>query len=222
VASGPFSGPLHLRRFKPPRWPLPSRTHDPLAVDVAAARPETRQREGVDFGERRRRRVWQPGLSAGLTATRKYNNSLCALAANAGRGARGLPHDIARERVERPSAPARIDAEQGRRGQAEAPTAARWPKLRPLPSPGITRLQRYYEPLRQPSAPGLSLTGVRLIFLITRRGFPCCVRFPCVHAAATTPVQQMGYSSLNLAPPVSAFPDSTVGSACTLAPSPNS
>src|SRR5437763_16287651 len=23
-------------------------------------------------------------------------------------------------------------------------------------------------------------------------GFPCCVRFPCVHAAATTPVQQMG------------------------------
>src|SRR5215831_17767443 len=23
-------------------------------------------------------------------------------------------------------------------------------------------------------------------------GFPCCVRFPCVHAAATTPVQRMG------------------------------
>src|SRR5207249_7576223 len=65
-------------------------------------------------------------------------------------------------------------------------------ELRPLPSPGITRLQRYCEPLRHPSAPGLSLTGVRLIVLITRRGFPCCVRFPCVHAAATTPVQQMG------------------------------
>src|SRR6202521_3161116 len=28
--------------------------------------------------------------------------------------------------------------------------------------------------------------------LTTRWGFPCCVRFPCVHAAATTPVQQMG------------------------------
>jgi hypothetical protein len=41
------------------------------------------------------------------------------------------------------------------------------------------------------------------------------VRFPCVHAAATTPVQQMGCSSLNLAPSISAFPDSTVGSACT-------
>jgi hypothetical protein len=71
-----------------------------------------------------------------------------------------------------------IDAEQGRRGQAEAPSAARCPKLRPLPSPGITRLQRYHEPFRHPSAPGLSLTVVRLIFLITRRGFPCCVCFP--------------------------------------------
>ena len=28
--------------------------------------------------------------------------------------------------------------------------------------------------------------------LTTSWGFPCCVRFPCVHAAATTPVQQMG------------------------------
>src|SRR6266851_5351955 len=39
---------------------------------------------------------------------------------------------------------------------------------------------------------GLSLAGVRLIIPITRRGFPCCVRLPCVHAAATTPVQQLG------------------------------
>src|SRR5580692_4439415 len=66
-------------------------------------------------------------------------------------------------------------------------------ELRPLPSTGITRLQRYCEPLRHPSAPGLSLAGVRFDqSLITCRGFPCCVRFPCVHAAATTPVQQMG------------------------------
>src|SRR6516164_6907683 len=34
---------------------------------------------------------------------------------------------------------------------------------RPLPSTGITRLPRYCGPLRHPSAPGLSLTGVRLI-----------------------------------------------------------
>ena len=50
----------------------------------------------------------------------------------------------------------------------------------------------HYGPLRHPSAPGLSLTGVRLIILITHWGFPCCVRFPCVHAAASTPVQRLG------------------------------
>ncbi len=33
---------------------------------------------------------------------------------------------------------------------------------RPLPSAGITRLRRYYGPLRHPKRPGLSLAGVRL------------------------------------------------------------
>jgi hypothetical protein len=42
---------------------------------------------------------------------------------------------------------------------------------------------------------GLSLTGVRLVILTTARGFPCCVRFPYGHAAATTPVQQAGVST---------------------------
>src|ERR1700733_5968963 len=37
-------------------------------------------------------------------------------------------------------------------------------ELRSLPSTGVTRLQRYYEPLRHPRAPGLSLAGVQLIF----------------------------------------------------------
>ena len=36
-------------------------------------------------------------------------------------------------------------------------------ELRSLPSAGVTRFPRYYEPLRHPTAPGLSLTGVRLI-----------------------------------------------------------
>ena len=36
-------------------------------------------------------------------------------------------------------------------------------ELRSLPSTGITRLQRYYKPLRHPKAPGLSLTGFRLV-----------------------------------------------------------
>src|SRR6266700_5015373 len=51
--------------------------------------------------------------------------------------------------------------------------------------------------------------------MITRRGFPCCVRFPCVHAAATTPVQQMGVLLAQDHPAVSAFPERGIGSACT-------
>src|SRR6266481_6493877 len=56
-----------------------------------------------------------------------------------------------------------------------------------LPSTGITRLQRYCEPLRHPSAPGLSLTGVRLIIPDHALGFPvlralslctCCRHYP--------------------------------------------
>jgi len=35
-------------------------------------------------------------------------------------------------------------------------------ELRSLPSTGVTRLPRYYEPLRHPKWPGLALTGVRL------------------------------------------------------------
>jgi hypothetical protein len=70
------------------------------------------------------------------------------------------------------------------------------PEPRPLPSTGITRLQRYYGPLRHPKAPGLSLAGVRLLNrLSTSRGFPCCVRFPGVHAVATTPAQRLSASS---------------------------
>ena len=43
-------------------------------------------------------------------------------------------------------------------------------ELRPLPSIGVTRLQRYYGPLRHPRAPGLSLAGVRLIIPASRLG----------------------------------------------------
>src|SRR6516162_5269631 len=60
-------------------------------------------------------------------------------------------------------------------------------ELRPLSSTGITRLQRYYWPLRHPSAPGLSLAGVRLITPGHASGFPvlralslctCCRHYP--------------------------------------------
>ena len=88
-------------------------------------------------------------------------------------------------------------------------------ELRPLPSPGVTRLQRYYEPLRHPTAPGLSLAGVRLITLDHAMGFPvlrtlslctCCRHYP---GAAT------GCRLRSSHPAVTAFPENVVGSACT-------
>ena len=67
-------------------------------------------------------------------------------------------------------------------------------ELRSLPSTGITRLKRYYEPLRHPKAPGLSLTGLRLVVADRALGLPVFVRFPCVHAAATTSAQRLDVS----------------------------
>ena len=69
----------------------------------------------------------------------------------------------------------------------------------------------HYGPLRHPSAPGLSLTGVRLIIPITHWGFPCCVRFPCVHAAATTPVQRLGVVLAHLTQPCQPSPEGAPG-----------
>src|SRR5450756_1487253 len=61
------------------------------------------------------------------------------------------------------------------------------PELRSLPSTGVTRLLRYYEPLRHPRAPGLSLTGFRLVVADHTLGLPvfralslcaCCRQYP--------------------------------------------
>src|SRR4051794_19015993 len=53
------------------------------------------------------------------------------------------------------------------------------PEARSLPSTGITRLHRYYEPLRLPGRPGLSLAGVRLRAMRPhRQDLPCCVDLP--------------------------------------------
>ena len=60
-------------------------------------------------------------------------------------------------------------------------------ELRSLPSTGVTRLQRYYEPLRHPKAPGLSLAGLRLVIADHALGLPvfralslctCCRHYP--------------------------------------------
>jgi hypothetical protein len=87
-------------------------------------------------------------------------------------------------------------------------------ELRSLPSTGVTRLQRYYEPLRHPRAPGLSLAGVRLIIPDHAMGLPvlralssctCCRHYPGAAAGGTTSL---------ILPVVSAFPERVVGSAC--------
>src|SRR5882757_2295231 len=52
-------------------------------------------------------------------------------------------------------------------------------ELRSLPSTGVTRLQRYYEPLRHPRAPSLSLAGFRLVIADHAMGLPVCTR--CRH-----------------------------------------
>src|SRR6516162_2263405 len=63
-------------------------------------------------------------------------------------------------------------------------------ELGPLPSTGVTRRPRYYEPLRHPRRPGLSLAGVRLrVTRPHRSGLPV-LRWISVsrHAVVITPV----------------------------------
>jgi hypothetical protein len=65
-------------------------------------------------------------------------------------------------------------------------------QLRPLPSIGVTRLRRYYEPLRHPSPPGLSLTSCQLIPTAITAGTSRVAHGPlCLHAVANTPAGRM-------------------------------
>ena len=88
-------------------------------------------------------------------------------------------------------------------------------ELRPLPSPGITRLQRYYEPLRHPSAPGLSLTGVRLIIPDHALGLPVLRALSLCTCRRHYPGAAVGCIPRSSHPAVSAFPGRVAGSACT-------
>jgi hypothetical protein len=51
-------------------------------------------------------------------------------------------------------------------------------ELRSLPSTGVTRLPRYYEPVRHPKRPGLSLAGVRLGSRFPPLGLPVLQQLP--------------------------------------------
>src|SRR6478672_3141614 len=88
-------------------------------------------------------------------------------------------------------------------------------ELRPLPSAGITRLHRYYGLLRRPSAPGLSLTGVRLIIPDHAMGFPVLRALSLCTCRRQYPGAAAGRNPRSSHPTVSAFPDTAVGSACT-------
>jgi hypothetical protein len=68
---------------------------------------------------------------------------------------------------------------------------------KPLPSIGVTRLRRYYEPLRHPSQPSLSLTSCQLIHTAITAGTSRVASDPlCLHAVATTPAGPMETCSL--------------------------
>ena len=111
-------------------------------------------------------------------------------------------------------------------------------ELRPLPSAGITRLRRYSKPLRHPTAPSLSVTGVRLAIADHAAGLPvlralslctCCRHYPGTATGGTASLiptrgislpckgRQVGLC-IDLFEACSAF---TRVTACTLAQPPN-
>jgi hypothetical protein len=67
-------------------------------------------------------------------------------------------------------------------------------QLRPLSSTGVTRLRRYYEPLRHPSQPSLSLTSCQLIHTAITAGTSRVAYGPlCLHAVANTPAGRLEF-----------------------------
>src|SRR5271169_5779863 len=88
-------------------------------------------------------------------------------------------------------------------------------ELRPLPSPGVTRLQRYYKPLRHPTVPSLSLTGVWLVIPDRALGLPVLRALSLCTCCRQYPGAAIGRRLRSSHPAVSAFPEIAVGSACT-------
>jgi hypothetical protein len=97
-------------------------------------------------------------------------------------------------------------------------------ELGSLPSTGVTRLPRYYEPVRHPRRPDLSLAGVRLGFLSPPMGLPVLQQLPvCRHAVTNTPVGPLdlivhdeGLSTTSVFTSDGGLPRYTGGSAPTL------
>ena len=86
------------------------------------------------------------------------------------------------------------------------------PEVRTLPSPGITRLQRYYGPLRLPSGPPCGPR--RLGFSPTATGLPRLPATPFQRAVPNTPVDRNG-CICRFFPVARGLPRSSGGSAST-------
>ena len=89
-------------------------------------------------------------------------------------------------------------------------------ELRSLPSTGVTRLPRYYEPLRHPRAPGLSLTGFRLVIADHALGLPVFRALSLCTCRRHYPGAASERNLRSFHPDVSVFPDRVVGSTCAL------
>ena len=89
-------------------------------------------------------------------------------------------------------------------------------ELRSLPSTGITRLQRYCEPLRHPKAPSLSVAGVRLVVPDHAQGLPVLRALSLCTCCRHYPGTATGGTALLIRPAISAFPERVIGSACAL------
>jgi hypothetical protein len=88
-------------------------------------------------------------------------------------------------------------------------------ELRSLPSTGVTRLQRYCEPLRHPKAPDLSLAGVRLVIADHALRLPVLRTLSLCTCRRQYPGVAAGRNLRSTRPAISAFPDMAVGSAYT-------
>ena len=89
-------------------------------------------------------------------------------------------------------------------------------ELRSRPSTGVTRLHQYNEPLRHPRAPGLSLTGLRLVIPDHALGPPVFRTLPFCTCCRHYPGAAAGRTASLIHPSRIAFPESPVGSACAL------
>src|SRR5271155_4452832 len=70
-------------------------------------------------------------------------------------------------------------------------------QLKPLPSTGVPRLRRYYEPLRHPTRPGLSLTSCQLIRTAITAGTSRVAYGPlCIACRRQYPGRSDGINSL--------------------------